>query len=130
MLLLIHLGVIIFLIGLCIHYNLSTHYSASERAFFSGAGAVLLIFVMVAAWTGSYSTYTDLKVYKDGEILKHDMKALSAVSQTINGDNNLIAETKDGYYEGLVNGIYAAKNRVKWYNETIIKKKIYGFTLI
>ena len=124
MLLLIHLGVIILFIGLIIHLHQQTY--ADESLFFSYAGLIIIIGILIGVYSGSYSTYVDLREYKDGMVLQHDLKALSAVSQTINNDDNLVAETKDGYYEGLVNGIYSAKNRINDYNRSIISKTLYG----
>jgi len=120
----IHVGLIIFMISLSVKYAQKTY--CEEAAFFSGAAAVILIVVMIISWGCSYGSYVDLRTYKDGEILQHDLKALNAVSQTINADDNLIAESKDGYYEGLVEGIYDAKRRINDYNRTIIEKKMYG----
>jgi len=125
MLLILHLGLIIFLIVLSLYY-VTKGYGNGEGSVFSGFGAMVLIGILIGAWSSSYNSYVELREYKDGLVLQHDLKALSAVSQTTNNDDNLIAETKDGYYEGLVNGIYEAKNRINDYNTKIINKRLYG----
>ena len=124
MLLILHLAVIIFMIGLCVHYVRTTY--SDEAGVYSGVGAASLIAVMIGIWAGSYNSYVELREYKDGLVLQHDLKALSAVSQTINNDDNLIAETKDGYYKGLIDGINNAKYRIIKYNSTIVSKRLYG----
>lgn len=107
-------------------YYVTKGYGNGEGSVFSGFGAMVLIGILIGAWSSSYNSYVELREYKDGLVLQHDLKALSAVSQTTNNDDNLIAETKDGYYEGLVNGIYEAKNRINDYNTKIINKRLYG----
>jgi len=126
MLLFIHLILIGFFVGLIVHFVKEKSYNAAEKVFFSSAGLVFVIAILIGVYSGSYSNYVDLREYKDGLVLQHDLKALSAVSKTINNDNNLVAETKDGYYKGLIDGIYGAKHRINAYNETIISKKLYG----
>ena len=124
MLLFIHLILIGFMLGLCIHLCRKTY--VEEGAFFSGAAVVILVAVLIGIYSGSYSNYVELREYKDGLVLQHDLKALNAISNTINNDNNLVAETKDGYYKGLIDGIYGAKHTINNYNQTIIAKKLYG----
>lgn len=124
MLLFIHLASIGFMIWLCIHFAMKNY--SQDASFFSGAGVVILIGILIGAYTGSYGNYVDLREYKDGLVLQHDLKALNAISKTIKGDDNMIAETKDGYYKGLIDGIYGAKHRINDYNSTIISKKLYG----
>ena len=119
MLLFIHLGLIVFLIVLSIRLY-------DEPSFFSGAVAVVLTIVLIAIFAVSYGSYVGMRNYIDSYTLQHDLKALQAVSSTINNDDNLIAETKDGYYEGLVKGIFKAKERINTYNQQFISKKLIG----
>jgi hypothetical protein len=124
MLLLIHLAVIITLISVIVHLHRSSY--AEESLFFSYAGLVIAIAIMVGVYSGSYNSYVDLREYKDGLVLQHDLKALKALSATIKNDDNLVAETKDGYYEGLMGSILSAKHRINDYNRSIISKRLYG----
>lgn len=125
MLLIVHLILIGILGSFCIYYNLKDDsYHSSDIAFATGLPAVLLTALLIVIICVSYGNYVELRTYLDGHVLQHDLKALEAVSGTIDNDDNLIAENKDGYYEGLVEGIFKAKERINIYNVGISSKNI------
>lgn len=129
MLLVLHILLIGFFVGLSIYFAKHKRNSYDDRTIGCGAVGVAVVFlvtVLIGVYAESYDNYVKLREYKDGLVLQHDLKALSAISKTISNDNNLVAETRDGYYEGLINGINGAKYRINKYNQTIISKKLYG----
>jgi hypothetical protein len=126
MLLVLHILLIGFFVGLSIYFTKHERNDCDGRSLGMGAIAVVLTVIFIAIIAASYGNYVGMRNYVDGHILQHDLKALEAVSSTIDNDDNLIAETKDGYYEGLVNGIFKAKERINNYNKDFISKKLIG----
>lgn len=126
MLLVLHSLLIGFFIYMCVYWTKHKRNSYDDRNIGMCTVAAVLTIILIAIFAVSYSNYIGMRNYVDSHTLQHDLKALQAVSSTINNDDNLIAETKDGYYEGLVNGIFKAKERINDYNQQFISKKLIG----
>ena len=126
MLLVLHILLIGALIGMSSYWTTHKRTDYDDLGFGMGAVAVVLIVILIVIFAVSYGSYVGMRNYIDSYTLQHDLKALQAVSSTINNDDNLIAETKDGYYSGLVTGIYKAKERINNYNQQFISKKLIG----
>jgi len=87
------------------------------------AGLIIGLFI-VTPLIVSYNSYLNLRQYHDSRQLEHDLKAIRAAKTLLENDDNLLAETKDGYYNEVISGIGEARRNLLDYNQTIISKRI------
>jgi hypothetical protein len=126
MLLVLHVFLIVFFIGTVIHCATHKKSSYDDRAFGYSVVTIILSVILLIVILVSYGNYVGMREYIDSYTLQHDLKALEALSSTVEKGDELYAESKDGYYEGLANGIFVAKERINNYNQEFISKKLLG----
>lgn len=94
------------------------------------AAILIVIFFIIAVPSISYNSYLNLVEFRDGDYIEHKVKAIRELKKMIERDDNLIAETKNGYYESLAQEIRRLNDEVNWYNNMVISKQKFNDNII